>query len=89
MAEVLLVAILVSVMLLVTSTVLDSVPGVVGVTTMVTVAMAPSARVPRLQVTVPDVWLQLPWLGVAETNVTSAGRVSVTTTPAAALLYST
>src|SRR5688572_11402724 len=55
---------------------------------MLTVALAPGARLPRLQVTVPPPsplagGVQVPWLGVADVNVTPAGRLSVTTTPAA------
>ena len=42
------------------------VPDVVGVTTMLTVAFAPFAIAPRLQVTVPLEWEQLPCDGVAE-----------------------
>jgi hypothetical protein len=52
---------------------------IVGVTVMVIVALAPLARLPRLQVTVL-VPLQLPWLGMAEPNVTLPGNVSVTVT---------
>ena len=39
-----------------------------GVTSIVTVAIAPSARSPRSQVTVPAACRQVPWLGVADTN---------------------
>ena len=54
-----------------------------AVATMVTVALAPLARVPRLQVTVvlPE---QVPTLGLAETNMVPAGSASVTTTLLAA-----
>src|SRR5262245_41878850 len=56
-------------------------------TTMDTVAEeAPAASVPRLQVTVPDACVQVPCDGVADTNVTPAGSVSVTVTPVAAVL---
>ena len=55
------------------------VPAAVGVTVMVTVALSPLARLPRLQVT-GAVPLQVPWLGVAEPNVTPLGSVSVTVT---------
>ena len=53
---------------------------VVGVSVIVTVADAPEAIVPRLQVTVavPE---QLPWLGVTVPRVTVAGSVSVRVTP--------
>src|SRR5712692_6905982 len=43
-------------------------------------ALAPLASVPKLHVTVA-VPVQVPWLGVAETNVRPAGRKSVTVTP--------
>jgi hypothetical protein len=71
---------------LVTLAVLLSVPTAAapGVTTMVTVALAPLAKVPIEQVIVA-VPVQLPGLDVAETNVTFAGKVSVTVTPVAAL----
>ncbi len=55
----------------------------VGVTVMVTLAFPPLATEPRLQVTVPLACEQLPWVGVAELNVTPPGRVSVTVTPVA------
>ena len=50
------------------------------VTTMSIVAVAKLGKMPRLHVTVlvPE---QVPVLGVAETNVTPAGRPSVTITP--------
>jgi hypothetical protein len=57
------------------------VPGVLGaVTTISTVAVAPLGKMPKLHVTVlvPE---QLPVLGVAESNVTPAGRTSVRVTP--------
>ena len=57
-----------------------SVPAAVGLTTIVTVALAVFASVPRLQLTVA---VQVPWLGVAETNVTPVGTVSVKVTPVA------
>jgi hypothetical protein len=61
-------------------------PAVAGaVALMVIVALAPEARLPTVQVTVPDACVQLPWLEVAEPKVTPAGRVSVTTTPVAGL----
>src|SRR5688572_15552784 len=73
---------------LVTVAVLPSGPVAVAPTlrTTVTVALAPGARVPRLQTSglgAP----QEPWLGVAEPKVTLAdsGRVSVTMTLVAAL----
>ena len=50
------------------------------VTTMSTVALAPPGKIPSAQVTVvvPE---QDPVVGVAETSVTPAGKVSVTVTP--------
>ena len=54
-------------------------PAEEGVTTIVTIALPPAARLPRLQFTVA-VPLQLPCVVVAETNVTPAGNVSVTLT---------
>src|SRR5262245_66333149 len=68
---------LVSVVLLATS--------LFTVTTIVIVALPPLAIVPRSAVTVPPAWVTVPWLGVAETNVVPAGRVSVTLTPGASL----
>ena len=59
------------------------VPDVVGVTLIWTLVLAPFASAPRLQVTVPLAWLQVPWFGVADTNVTPPGSVSVTDTPVA------
>src|SRR5713101_2995934 len=51
-----------------------------GVTTMVAVALALLARELRLHVTVPAACEQEPWLALAETKVTPAGRVSVMVT---------
>ncbi len=48
-------------------------------TVMLIVALAPFASVPSEQTTLV-VPLQLPWLGVADTNVVPPGSVSVTTT---------
>src|SRR5262245_31842708 len=50
---------------------------------MITVALAPLASVPRLQVTVVEP-LQVPWLAVADTKLTVAGSVSVRETLSAA-----
>ena len=50
-----------------------------GVTTMLTVALLPDARLPRAHVTVV-VPPQEPWLGNAETNATVGGSGSVTVT---------
>ena len=61
-----------------------SVPGPCGVTLIATVASASSAIVPRLQVTVPlDSMQGSPCDGVAKSNVTPPGSVSVSTTPVA------
>jgi len=66
-----------------TVAVFDTGPGVDGrVTTSEIVAEPPLLIVPREHVTVV-VPLQLPWLGVAETNVVPAGMTSVTVTPPA------
>ena len=54
-----------------------------AVITMVTVAEAPFAIEPRLQITVV-VPLHEPWLEVADTNVVPAGSGSVMLTPLAA-----
>ena len=59
-----------------TEAVFESVPAAVGVTTRLTVALVPAAIVPRLQ-TMVLVPVQLPWLGVAETKFTPAGKISV------------
>ena len=52
------------------------------VTVIVNVALAPAASEPTVQVTVPETLVQPV---EAETNVTPAGRVSVTLTPVAGL----
>src|SRR5438309_1240726 len=66
-----------------TVAVLVMVPAFAGaVALMVIVALAPEASEAALQVTVPEALVQ-PEL--ADTKVTPAGRVSVTTTPVAAL----
>src|SRR2546423_1428796 len=54
-----------------------------AVALIVIVALAPEASEPTAQVTVPEALVQVP--GVEDTKVTPAGRVSVTTTPVAAL----
>src|SRR5229473_6172092 len=67
-----------------TVAVLVMVPAVAGaVALMVIVALAPEARLPTEQVTVPEALVQVPWLDVAEPKVTPLGRVSVTVTPVA------
>lgn len=62
---------------LATLMVLLIVPLVLGFTTMVTVALASLARLPRLQVTVLPERLQLPLVVFADTKVRLVGRVSV------------
>jgi hypothetical protein len=60
------------------------VPAVCGAfTTIVIVAVAPDASEPTLHVTLPEALVQGPRVELAETNVTPAGRVSVTTTAVA------
>ena len=59
------------------------VPGVKRRILISTPAVPWSAIVPSAQVTVPAASEQLPWVGVADTNVTPAGSVSVSVTPAA------
>src|SRR3989442_568037 len=56
--------------------VLVNFPGVVGVAVMVTVAVVLTSRLPRLHVTTPLVWANVPCDGEAETNATPTGRVS-------------
>ena len=59
-------------------------PPVAGaVAVMVIVALAPDASVPTAQTTVPEALVQVPWVELADTNVTPAGRVSVTVAPVA------
>jgi len=65
-----------------TLAVLLNAPTKVGVTMMVTVALAPFARLPKKHVTVA-VPLQPPWLAAADTKTTPLGRGSATVTPAA------
>ena len=66
-----------------TVAVLVTVPLVEGftVTLIITVALLPAGRAPRLQVTVPAAWVQgLPWEGTAPEKVRPLGSVSVTAT---------
>ena len=58
-------------------------PAALGTTPMVTVATALLARLPSEQVTTPAIFVQVPWLAVAEAKVTPAGNASVTVTLAA------
>jgi len=53
------------------------------VTTMLTGALPPLAMVPRLQVTVPEACVHVPWLLETEPKVTLPGRTSVNATPVA------
>jgi len=48
-----------------------------GVTLICTLALEPLAMLPSGHVIVPADWVQVPWEGVAETNVTPAGSVSL------------
>jgi hypothetical protein len=75
-----LLAVLGSGSVAVTDAVLVMLPAATGLMMMVTVAVAALARVPRLQLTAA---VQVPWLGVAETNVTPVGTASVKVTPVA------
>jgi hypothetical protein len=85
-AVALLFALLGSLSAAVTLALLVMVPPEVGaVTVMVTVADPALAIVPRLHVTVPLACVHVPWVGVADTNVTPAGSVSVRVTPVAVL----
>ena len=63
-----------------TATVLLARPTAVVVTTMVTLAPAVFAIVPRLQVRVPLRFVQVPMLLIAETRLTLAGSVSLSKT---------
>jgi hypothetical protein len=65
-----------------TVTVFVIVPRALVLTTRVSVADAPFARLPKLHVTVP-VPVVVPWLVVAETKVTLEGSTSVRVTPVA------
>jgi hypothetical protein len=65
----------------VTVAVLEIVPGAVTVTTIVIVTESPAGIFPRLHVTTPALWTHP---GLALTNVTPLGSVSVTTTFVAA-----
>src|SRR2546428_342318 len=66
-----------------TATELVSRPAFGAVTVAVTRALAPTFKAPKLQVTTPPAWLQLPWEAAAETKLLPAGSVSVTRTPLA------
>jgi hypothetical protein len=81
----LLLPLLGSFVVLATLALLLMVPVAVGVTTIEIVALPGKARLPTLQVTVPADGVHEPWLGVAETNVTLPGKVSVTVTADAAV----
>lgn len=66
-----------------TETVFEIDPAEPGVTTIVTDADAPAVIVPRLHVTVPPACEHEPCDGVAETNATPPGSVSLATTEVA------
>src|SRR5205809_664114 len=83
-ADAVLLAVFESGSLPLTVAVLVMVPAVAGaVALMVIVALAPEARLPTEQVTVPEALVQVPWLEDAETKLTPLGRVSLTVTPVA------
>ncbi len=63
--------------------VIDGAAAEVGVTTMVTVLLAPLANVPRLHVTVPLPFVQVGLPGVTDTKFTPTGNASVMVTPVA------
>src|SRR3989442_382232 len=67
--------------LLLTRAVLVIDPAFVVMMVIVISAVAPLVKKPRLNLTTPFVWVQLPRLVVALTKVTSGGSVSVTATP--------
>jgi len=46
-----------------------------GMTRIVLVAICPRLRSPSTQVTMPDDWLHVPDVAVAETKVTESGRI--------------
>jgi hypothetical protein len=60
----------------VTLTVLVTVQTVVGITTIVLLAVAPTSSSPKSQVTVPSDWAQLACRDVTETKFTLVGSVS-------------
>ena len=68
-----------------TTAVLVMVPGAVVLTTSVTVALAPLVKVPRLQMIVPLLLVQLPTLLVAETKLRPEGSTSASMTSEAGL----
>ena len=48
---------------------------------VVPVALAPISTAPRVQLTVPLVWVQAPWLAAADTKVVLDGRVTTRKRP--------
>ncbi len=56
------------------------VPGAPAVTLISTPALAPLAIVPSAQITLLPEGTQLPWVAVADTKVTPAGRLSLSET---------
>ena len=67
----------------ITLAVLVSVPSACGVTLIETLALPVLIRLPSEHETVPADCEQLPWVGVAEVNVTPGGSVSVRVMPVA------
>src|SRR6266404_7401544 len=58
-------------------------PLVAAVVVMVTRAFVPLTKGTKSQITTPATLLQVPWVLVAETNVTESGSVSVNTSDVA------
>jgi len=81
-ALVLLFAVYGSLSLVLTKALLVNVPAEVGLTIIITVALIPLSRFPKLQNTLL-VPLQLPWLGEEETKFKPNGNESPTATPLA------
>jgi hypothetical protein len=83
-AVAMLLVVLGSLSLPATLAVLLMLPALLGITTIVIVALAPLFRAPRLQIIIL-LRLQFPWLGVAETKLTRGlvGNMSITVTSVA------
>ena len=85
-ADAVLLAVLGSVWLPFTVALLVIEPALDGAVTLtVMTALAPEASVLTLQVRVPFLFVQVPWVELADLKVTPEGKVSVTTTPVAVL----
>src|SRR5436305_1028091 len=70
-----------SVSLPVSDAVSVTVPVTVGEATIETLAIAPAASGPSGQVTVPALFVQLPWLDETETKLIAAGSESASVAP--------